>query len=46
VLDQERITHDLRRGGVDHLLIRTDRPFLPRLRHFFRARALAGKGGR
>jgi len=46
LLDQERITHELRRGGVGHLLIRTDQPFLPRLRQFFRARGLAGKGAR
>ena len=46
VLDQQRITAELRRGGVGHLLIRTDRPFLPRLRHFFAQRGFAGKGAR
>lgn len=46
VLDQARITDDLRRGGVGHLLIRTDQPFLPKLRHFFVARGLAGRGAR
>jgi len=46
VLDQERITAGLRRSGTDHLLIRTDQPFLPRLRHFFRSRGLAGQGAR
>lgn len=46
VLDQEIITQNLRRGGVGHLLIRTDQPFLPKLRHFFRSRGIAGKGAR
>jgi len=46
LVDQQRITADLRRGGVGHLLIRTDQPFLPRLRQFLRGRGLAGKGGR
>jgi uncharacterized protein (DUF58 family) len=46
VLDQERISADLKRGGVGHLLIRTDQPFLPKLRHFFQARGFAGGGGR
>lgn len=45
VVDQLRIEAELRRGGVGHLLIRTDQPFLPKLRHFFRARG-AGKGAR
>jgi uncharacterized protein (DUF58 family) len=36
----------LRSGGVDHILIRTDQPFVHRLRHFLRARGLAGKGAR
>lgn len=46
LLDQGRIEQELRRGGVDHLLIRTDQPFVHRLRQFFRARGLAGRGGR
>jgi len=46
LLDPERLARDLRRGGVDHLLVRTDQPFVHRLRLFFRARGLAGKGGR
>jgi hypothetical protein len=46
LLDPLRIGQDLRKGGVDHLLVRTDQPFVHRLRHFFRARGLAGKGGR
>ena len=46
VLDQELIAAELRRGGVGHLLIRTDQPFLPKLRLFFRSRGLAGRGAR
>lgn len=45
-IDQERISGELRRGGVGHLLIRTDQPFLPKLRLFFRSRGFAGKGAR
>jgi len=37
---------ELRRGGVDHILIRTDQPFVHRLRHFLRSRGLAGRGAR
>ncbi|MGE3172133.1 MAG: DUF58 domain-containing protein [Planctomycetota bacterium] len=36
--DPTRIERQLRQGGVDHLLVRTDEPFAHRLRHFFRAR--------
>ncbi len=45
-LDQQRIEQELRRGGVDHMLVRTDQPFVHRLRQFFRARGLVGKGAR
>jgi len=45
-LDQGRILGELQKGGVEHLLIRTDQPFVHRLRHFFRARGLFGRGGR
>lgn len=45
LLDQAKIEAELRKGGVDHLLIRTDQPFVHRLRHFFRSRGLA-KGAR
>jgi uncharacterized protein (DUF58 family) len=45
LLDQARIEAELRKGGVDHLLIRTDQPFVHRLRHFFRSRGLS-KGAR
>ena len=46
LLDQARIDQELRQGGVDHLLIRTDQPFVHRLRHFFRSRGMTGKGAR
>lgn len=46
LVEQGRIEQELRRGGVDHLLIRTDQPFVPRLRQFFRNRGLAGRGAR
>jgi uncharacterized protein (DUF58 family) len=43
--NQAAIEAELRRGGVDHMLIRTDQPFVHRLRHFFRSRGL-GRGAR
>ncbi|MEO6596869.1 MAG: DUF58 domain-containing protein [Planctomycetota bacterium] len=46
LIDQLRIEDELRKGGVDHIVIRTDQPFVHRLRHFFRSRGLSGKGGR
>lgn len=46
LFDQAAIDAELRRGGVDHLLIRTDQPFVHRLRHFFRSRGQAGRGAR
>ena len=33
-------------SGVGHLLIRTDQPFLPKLRLFLRSRGMAGRGAR
>ena len=44
MMDQDRIESELRRGGVDHLLIRTDQPYLHRMRHFFRLRGNSGGG--
>jgi uncharacterized protein (DUF58 family) len=42
-----RVTADLlRKSGIDHLVIRTDQPFIDRLRRFFGARALLGRGAR
>jgi uncharacterized protein (DUF58 family) len=45
-LDQETITTELRQAGVDHLLLRVDEPFLPKLRGFLRRRDCLGKGAR
>ena len=45
-LNQDRIDSELKRGGIDHLLIRTDEPFVVKLRHFFKSRDLLGKGAR
>lgn len=45
LLDPARIEAELRKGGVGHLLIRTDQPFVHRLRQFFRSRGL-GRGAR
>ena len=36
----------LERAGIDHLAIRTDRPFASALRHLFRSRGWAGRGTR
>lgn len=45
-MDPEVVRDELRRAGVDHLLIRTDRPFEARLRHLFKARGAFARGAR
>jgi uncharacterized protein (DUF58 family) len=45
-LDHESVVQELRRGGIDHLALRIDRPFLPKLRGFLRRRDCVGKGAR
>ena len=45
-LDHEALAQDLRSGGIDHLALRTDVPFLPKLRGFLRRRDSLGKGAR
>jgi len=45
-VDQTRVDCELKRGGVDHVLIDTDKPFAQRLRYFFESRDLLGKGAR
>jgi len=40
------ITQQLRHAGLDHLLLKIDRPFLPRLTGFLRQRGALGKGTR
>ena len=42
----EAAARELKRGGIDHLRIRTDEPFAPRLRQLLRARGWFGKGTR
>jgi uncharacterized protein (DUF58 family) len=45
-LDQSAVERELKRGGVDHLLLRTDKPFLHRVRHFLGSRGILGRGAR
>jgi uncharacterized protein (DUF58 family) len=45
-LDQDTIAQDLKRAAIDHLLIDIDQPYVHRLRHFFKARGVLGRGGR
>ena len=45
-LDPALVRRGLRRGGIDHLLLRTDRSFALPVRHFFEARGLVMKGAR
>ena len=44
MVDQSRLESDLRKGGVDHLVVRTDQPYLHKLRHFFASRGMSGGG--
>ena len=44
--DPEAIGSELRRGGIDHLLVRTDRPFAQNLRMFLKDRAALAGGRR
>lgn len=44
--DPAPAARELKRGGIDHLLLRTDQPFAPRLRELLRARGWFGKGKR
>ena len=45
-LDQMLVRRGLRRGGVDHLVLRTDQRFTQKLRHFFEARGLTTRTAR
>jgi uncharacterized protein (DUF58 family) len=44
--DQGYVEGELRRAGIDHLLIETDRPYVAEVRQFFKARNLLGRGAR
>ncbi len=45
-LDQLTLDAALKRSGIDHLLIDTDRPYVAAVRQFFKARSLLGRGTR
>jgi hypothetical protein len=45
-LDQESVDRELKRARIDHLIVDTDQPFAHRLRSFFRARDVLGRGVR
>lgn len=45
-LDRNSVRQELKRRGIDHLRIRTDEPFEHKLRYFFQARGLLGRGAR
>jgi len=45
-LDPESVASELKRGGIDHLTLRIDQPFLPGLRGYLRRRGSLGKGTR
>lgn len=45
-LDREKIEQELKRAGVDHLVIDTDRPFTHEIRHFFQSRNILTRGAR
>jgi hypothetical protein len=44
--DWTMIAEQLRQGGIDHLLIQTEEPFVAKVRHFCRTRNLLGRGAR
>lgn len=45
-VDADETARQLKRAGVDHLLLRTDRPFVAELRNFLARRAGVGRGRR
>ena len=45
-VDTEDTARALRRAGVDHLLIRTDKPFVADLRNFLKSRGVLTRGTR
>lgn len=44
--DQDEVDSTLKRGGIDHLRLLTDQPVAYRLRDFFKARGILGRGAR
>lgn len=45
-LDQASIAEHLKHSGIDHLLIRTDKPFVHSIKYFFESRDLLGRRAR
>ncbi len=45
-LDTERAARELPKAGIDHLVIRTDRPYVHALRNLLRGRGFIGRGTR
>lgn len=45
-LDQHHVSGELKRTGIDHLLIEIHKPFVSNVRHFFKSRNLLGRGAR
>lgn len=45
-IDPASVRNELKRGGIDQLLIDVDQPYAHRLRHFFKARGFLGRGAR
>lgn len=45
-LDQPRLELELKRSGIDHLRVDTDKPFAANVRQFLKSRNLLGRGAR
>ena len=45
-LEHAAVAEELKRSGIDHVLIDADQPFVERLRHFFKNRDVLGRGAR
>ncbi len=45
-VDVDGVTASLRRANVDHLVLRTDEPFVHRVRHFLQSRGVLSRGAR
>jgi len=45
-LNPQQTETELKRGGIDHLTLRTDQPFVHLLRHFFGSRGILTRGAR
>ncbi|MEZ5973766.1 MAG: DUF58 domain-containing protein [Planctomycetota bacterium] len=45
-IDPLAVQGAMRRAGIDHLLLRTDRPVAQQVRHFFAGRGLVPRGGK